>query len=121
MKKPPYKSPPPKKRLYGYRKTEAETPRLGDVRPAGSAILEHFKRLGLGERFHEQRAVREWSNIVGAKIAGAAQAVSIKDGVLRISVKDSSWRQELMYLKEQIIEKLNRELGELIVRDLFIS
>jgi len=52
-----------------------------------------------------------WEDAVGKAIAGHAKPTWIKKGCLRVTVTDAIWLQELEYLKETIIEKLNGKLG----------
>jgi predicted nucleic acid-binding Zn ribbon protein len=52
-----------------------------------------------------------WEEAVGKSIAGHARPSWIKNGCLRVIVSDSIWLQELEYVKETIIEKVNGKLG----------
>jgi predicted nucleic acid-binding Zn ribbon protein len=52
-----------------------------------------------------------WEEAVGKAIADHAHPLWIKNGCLRVNVSDSIWLQELEYVKETIIEKLNVKLG----------
>jgi len=52
-----------------------------------------------------------WKDAVGKGIAEHAHPVWIKNGCLRVNVTDSIWLQELEYVKETIIEKVNGKLG----------
>jgi len=57
-----------------------------------------------------------WDAAVGKGIAGHARPAWIKNGCLRVSVSDSVWLQELEYVKETIIEKLNGKMGRTAVQ-----
>jgi predicted nucleic acid-binding Zn ribbon protein len=52
-----------------------------------------------------------WEEAVGKGIACHARPIWIKRGCLRVNVSDSVWLQELEYVKETIIQKLNGKLG----------
>jgi len=52
-----------------------------------------------------------WDEAVGAAIAAHAHPSWIKNGCLRVNVSDSVWLQELEYVKETIMEKVNGKLG----------
>jgi predicted nucleic acid-binding Zn ribbon protein len=56
-----------------------------------------------------------WEEAVGKTIAGHARPSWIKKGCLRVIVSDSIWLQELDYVKETIIDKVNEKLGEKVV------
>ncbi len=57
-----------------------------------------------------------WEDAVGAGIASHARPSWIKNGSLRVNVSDSVWLQELEYVKETIVEKLNGKLGRTAVQ-----
>jgi predicted nucleic acid-binding Zn ribbon protein len=80
-----------------------------------------LQQLGLAERMKEADVVRRFSEIVGGNIAKRAEAVSIRDGKLVVKVSSPVWRQELSFSKKEIIEALNRVLGDNVVKDIHFS
>ncbi len=54
---------------------------------------------------------KEWEKVVGATIAKNARPFWIKNGKLRVKVKDPIWLQELGFVEESIKKKLNKKLG----------
>lgn len=64
------------------------------------------------------RAVREWPDAVGPRVARRARAVSFQEGTLVVEVEGSAWLQELSILKRDLVCQLNRHLGSPHVRDL---
>jgi predicted nucleic acid-binding Zn ribbon protein len=74
-------------------------------------------RLGLHDELHGQRAVEEWARIVGPRVARHTRALGFRDGVLRVEVDGSAWMHELSFLKRELIQRLNRELGAAPIRD----
>ena len=84
-----------------------------------SRVLPSLLRdLGLEAGVLGWRAVTEWPDAVGPRVARRARAVSFKDGTLLIEVEGSSWRYELGFLKRDLLRQLNRHLGSQLVRDL---
>ena len=59
-----------------------------------------------------------WPKVVGEKIANKTEANYINNGILFVKVFNSTWRQELQFQKKDIIEKLNKEIKEKIVREI---
>ena len=59
-----------------------------------------------------------WPKVVGEKIANKTKANNINNGTLFVEVSNSTWRQELQFQKKDIIEKLNKEIKEKIVREI---
>ncbi|MBT3231335.1 MAG: DUF721 domain-containing protein [Calditrichaeota bacterium] len=109
------------KKRYGYITWEKEAPRISNTRTIGSTFSKLFQHMGMSERIVEQQAVIIWPEVVGKHIANASEAISIKDGILTISVKNPSWKTELKYMKKDICKKLNKTLGRLVVSDIKIK
>jgi predicted nucleic acid-binding Zn ribbon protein len=53
-----------------------------------------------------------WAKAVGERIAAQAEPVRERDGVLTVSCEAATWAQELDLLQDELLESLNRELGE---------
>jgi len=85
---------------------------LRDLMPG---LLERF---GLASGVAGWRAVHEWSEVVGERVARRTRAVSFEKGVLLVEVEGSAWLQELGFLKRELIGQLNRHLGSNQVRQL---
>ena len=83
-----------------------------------SGVLDRLlARLGLDGELRAQRAVDEWARIVGPRVASHARARSCRDGVLCVEVDGSAWMHELSYLERTLVQRLNRELGATVIRD----
>ena len=76
-----------------------------------------LRQLGLEEGLLGWRAVREWEQVVGARIARHTRAVAFRDGSLQVEVDGSAWMQELGFLKRDLVRKVNRHLGRRLVQD----
>ena len=80
-----------------------------------------LRQLGLAERMKEADVVKRFAEIVGENLAAHAEAVSIRQGRLVIRVASPVWRQELGYSKQEIIDALNKALGDKIVTDIHFA
>ena len=76
-----------------------------------------YRRLGLEGELAGARAVEVWPRVVGPRVASHARAVGFQNGVLRVEVEGSAWMHELSFLKHQVLQAINRELGSRRVRD----
>jgi predicted nucleic acid-binding Zn ribbon protein len=92
--------------------------RLKIPRRLGAILPQVVERLGLSRGLKCQEVLTLWPNAVGAQISRKTQAQNIEDGVLWVKVADSTWMQELYFLKPAIIKKLNQQIGEMIVKDI---
>ena len=80
-----------------------------------------FSGAPVGKRLEEGRIWLVWDAAVGSRIAAKARPVSFRDGVLTVAVANSPWLQQLTFLKQGIIAKLNEQLGCELVRDIFLK
>ena len=80
-----------------------------------------LRDLGLEDALLGWRAVKEWPEIAGPRLARRARAVEFRDGTLVIEVDGSAWMQEVGYLKRELIRKIDARLGAGIVRDVRVT
>ena len=59
-----------------------------------------------------------WNQIVGASVSQNAQPTAFKGKLLLVEVNSSVWMQQLQFLKEDIIGKINATIGETVVEDI---
>ncbi|MBD3288894.1 DUF721 domain-containing protein [candidate division KSB1 bacterium] len=78
------------------------------------------KNLGIEAQLLENEALVHWSTVVGPKVAKNTKAEKIKNGRLFVKAKNDVWKNELMFYKADIINKLNIKIGKPIVQDIII-
>ncbi len=86
---------------------------------AAEVVKTLLQRLPMGNRLQEYRVWGVWKDAVGETIACHAQPSKIQKGLLFVTVSNSMWMQELQFLKPVVKEKINEQLGEAIVKDIF--
>lgn len=77
-----------------------------------------LKNLGLDRAIKENQAVVKWEEAVGKRIAEVTKVERVRKGKLYVKVNSSSWRNELISLKGNIIDKLNTKIGERVIYDI---
>ncbi len=77
-----------------------------------------LEELGIAKKIKQQEAVLRWSEVVGEQIARAATPIKMDGSTLIVKVEKSTWRNELVMLKREIISKLNAALQQDIVKDI---
>jgi len=87
------------------------------VEPLSGVLPRVFKQLGLDEGLLGWRAVREWEQAVGPRVARHARAIAFREGVLQVEVEGSAWMHELGFLKPELMRKVNRHLGSRLVKN----
>lgn len=88
------------------------------IKSIGLALDELISSLGIKKKLQEYDAVIYWEQVVGEQIARVTTAKRIAQGVLFVHVKTSTWRNELILRKKEIIDKMNTIVGLNIVKDI---
>lgn len=68
----------------------------------------------------EVRLRRVWAEAVGPVVAANANVGRLRGGSLEVRVTSETWATELRYLAATIVEKLNRVMGEQVVREIVV-
>lgn len=84
----------------------------------GSVLNAVITELGIGQRVKQLKVLDIWPEVVGKQIAGVTSPERINAGKLVVRVSKAPWRNELLFLKKEIIAKLNKTVGEEIVKDI---
>jgi hypothetical protein len=87
---------------------------------AGGVLADLVERLPFRERLREHAVWNVWAEVVGPLLASKAEPVRIEEGKLFVRVADSTWMQEMQFLKDDIRSRLNNRLGAPVVRALFL-
>ena len=85
---------------------------------AAKILARLTNRMGIASRLETEKAVVLWEEAVGKNIARRARAVSVRNEILFVTVQNSVWLQELVLLKEGIIEKINSLIGKQVIKDI---
>ena len=77
-----------------------------------------IKKEGLENEINQQKAIDLWEEVVGPKIRDNTEPIEVQFGVMTVKTKNSVWKQELQFQKEDIIKSLNKKLIKTIIKDL---
>lgn len=75
----------------------------------------------LEKRLREARIWDIWEEAVGAQIAAKAQPAKFQAGTLTVAVATPPWMQQLTYLRQEMIRKLNNLLGEELITEIYLK
>jgi hypothetical protein len=75
----------------------------------------------LAQRLREGTIWNVWDKAVGEQIAQRAQPVAFRSGILTVIVDSPPWMQQLTFMKQQIVEKINTALGEELVQEMYLK
>jgi predicted nucleic acid-binding Zn ribbon protein len=62
-----------------------------------------------------------WESAVGAMIANDSRPWKINGNVLEVHVSNSSWLHHLNFMKNDIVQKLNTQLGQQVIKTIRFS
>jgi predicted nucleic acid-binding Zn ribbon protein len=85
----------------------------------GAVLDQSLKRFELTGRLDEYGVWPIWNDVVGKTIALNAQPEKIRNGTLFVKVTSPVWMQQLQFMKEMIVEKLNQRLKSEVVKTIF--
>ena len=69
-------------------------------------------RHGVARELREHRILARWPELVGEQLAQRTFPDGLERGLLWVRVANSSWLHELSFLRESLIDQINRELGD---------
>lgn len=84
------------------------------------AIDKMLSKMRITKPVRQWEAVFLWETIVGETIANHTRADKVQYGKLYISVDSPGWRNELMFHKKELLEKLNRKLKDAKIKEIVL-
>ena len=93
--------------------------KIQQMESLGAVLDQSLKRFDLSQRLDEYGVWPVWNDVVGKTIARNAQPEKIRNGTLFVKVASPVWMQQLQFMKEMIVEKINQRLNCAAVKNLF--
>ena len=69
------------------------------------------KRLGLAPPDSLSKVFAGWEGLVGELLAAHLRPVGLRDGVLTVEVTEPAWATQLKYLGDDLIRRVNEQVG----------
>ena len=82
------------------------------------AIDSMLKKFGIDSAVSQNKALNIWDEIVGKNVAKNTQPDRVEHGVIIVKVSSPTWRQELYFQKNEIIQKINNTIGKNVIKDI---
>ena len=80
--------------------------------PLGTVLPNLMKSIRSGSDAQLVRVWELWDGAVGETIAKNARPAAFKGKLLLVEVSSSTWMHQLQFLKNELIDQLNRELEQ---------
>ena len=87
----------------------------------GDAIKEFLKKSRLKSGIQALQIEEIWEKMMGKTIAKYTDKIQIVKQTLFIKTNVGPLKQELVYQKEKIIERVNEALGEKVIKEVVIQ
>lgn len=95
--------------------------RKSNTQKISEVIDEYLKSSGLSQKLKRARIINHWEELIGKAIARRTKSIKIRNKTLFVSLNSSVARNELMMMRQQIIDALNKYAGEIIIDNIVIK
>ena len=89
--------------------------------PLGRILTRSFKSLGVDLKITQQKVMDQWLEIVGEPIDSISRPRYFKFRTLFVNVSDSMWLHHLVFMEDQIKEKINKFMGRKLVQKIYFK
>ena len=77
-----------------------------------------IKEAGFKKAIDQEGAVSVWKDVVGENISKVTKATGVDKGTLVVKTESATWRQELHMQKKEIINKINKKIGSIAIKEI---
>lgn len=91
--------------------------RKKEAQPLKDVIKELLDTYRLQGKYHQQRLVTLWPDVMGPFIASRTGRVFVKDQTLFVELTSAPLKEELMMSRDRIIKLLNDRVGAQVITD----
>lgn len=88
---------------------------------SGSEVLQSLFEKGkspLSDQFKRWKLWAQWKDFVGATVAENSEPVGYLRGTLYVWVKNSTWMQQFVFMREEIKNSINRKMDQIYVKSI---
>lgn len=95
--------------------------RKGSIEHIGKLLTGAYVGSVFGSRLQDLLIWQNWQQAVGASIASHTRPLRIYGGQLTVVVANAAWMQQLNFMKEELLQKLNKTLGHEQVKSIIFK
>jgi predicted nucleic acid-binding Zn ribbon protein len=93
---------------------------MGDAVSLGDALKKFLDKSRIKENIQSLQIEDHWTKVMGETIANMTDKVEIRNGTLFIHSSVAPLKNELVFQKDLIVQRINESMGEAIVREVVI-
>ncbi|MDX1652856.1 MAG: DUF721 domain-containing protein [Brumimicrobium sp.] len=87
----------------------------------GSVIDKMLKAYGLDGKMKEMDVINSWEEMMGKAVANRTEKIFIQNKILHLQINSSVMRDELLFGKQVIIERVNQKAGFQLITDVWFG
>lgn len=87
----------------------------------GDALRDFLKKSRLKSGVQAMQVEEAWEKIMGKTIANYTDKIEIRNATLFITTSVAPLKNELLYQKEKIIQRVNEALGEKVISEVVVK
>ncbi len=93
--------------------------RKSNEQSLGEVIKQFIKAYKIEDKITEVRIRAAWEKVMGAQIHSLTEKIVLKDHTLTVYLRSAPLREELTMARTKILEMLNKEVKQNVVKELF--
>lgn len=95
--------------------------RSTNEQPLKKVIDEWLSEHPMANKAKQTRVTHLWGALLGPSVKNRTKSIYFSNGTLTVKLDSSVLRNELSFAKENIVENINKELGEEVVKELILK
>jgi predicted nucleic acid-binding Zn ribbon protein len=95
--------------------------RKSNTRPIDEVIKEFLREMNIDQKLKEVSIVSEWEKLMGKTVAIRTSRIYIRNRILYVHVTSSVLKNELLMMRQSILDKINERAGEKLVEQMIIK
>jgi len=94
--------------------------RKSNTQTIEQVIHEYLREMHIDQKLKEVSVVSQWEKLMGKTVAIRTSQIYIRNRILYLQVTSSVLKNELLMMRQAIIDKINEQAGEKIVEQMVI-
>ena len=90
-------------------------------KPLKKTIDQLLRAYGYQDQLDELEIIKIYEELVGKMFANHTQKIGFKNKILYVKLDSASLKQELSYVKEGLVQKINKQLKRRVVDQIVIK
>ena len=91
--------------------------RKSEIQTIGEAMGDMLDVFKIKKKFNQTHIIESWNELMGTAIARQTREIFFKDKKLFVRIDSGALKQELSMHKGMVVEKLNKFIGEEVVKE----